>query len=141
MESKLTKATAKAITDAVARGLPLKFAAASADIGERTLYRWLKAGKTAGTGPEWQLWQELKKAQAKSVAVRVARLSKAATKGAWQADCWWLERVFPGQFASDRRELAALRKELAELRREVLGGRGDPDAPRGAAAEEGRPAD
>jgi hypothetical protein len=142
-ETKLTKPVTDIVLGAVAAGLPLKFAALKAGIAERTLYRWLRAGRAATKGAERQFCHDLKRAQAESVEVRIARLGEAAAKGAWQADCWWLERMFPDEFSANRNEVRELLRQNADLAARIQalearrGGTGD-----GAAADgEADPAD
>lgn len=64
-------------------------------------------------------------ADAEYIRSQLVRVEGAGRKQ-WQAAAWLLERRFPGLFASNRGELAALRKQLAELagRLDRLGGGG-----------------
>jgi transposase len=89
--TKLTDATQKVIVDSIAAGVPQKYAAQRAGIGERTLAGWLAAGRKATKGPFLQFLQAVKKAEADAIARNVAIVQKAAGKS-WQAAAWWLER-------------------------------------------------
>jgi len=40
----------------------------------------------------------LRKAKAEGINRRLERIERAAKKGDWRADAWWLERVYPDQF-------------------------------------------
>lgn len=62
-------------------------------ISESIYYEWLK------TKPEFL--ESIKKARAKAIAVRVARIGKAGQDGNWQADAWWLERVVRKRFGRE----------------------------------------
>ena len=56
-----------------------------------------------------QLFQAVQKAESDAVARNVAVIQTAAKKS-WQAAAWWLERRYPEEFATNRRELAELRR-------------------------------
>lgn len=111
----MTPAVCKAVLEAIAKGTPRKFAAAGAGVGERTLYKYMRLGRLAKSGEAKDFYDALRCAEARSVAMRVERISGAAKKGAWQADCWWLERRYPEEFGSDRREVKVLQKQVLEL--------------------------
>jgi IS30 family transposase len=112
---KLTPEVEEALVASYRAGVPAKFACEAAGVDTSTVYRWLRFGEKADDGPERQLFLALKKARAVGIRSRLKRVTAAAKKGAWQADCWVLERTHPDQFGSDRKELAVLRKELASL--------------------------
>ena len=132
--TKLTATTRRAVVKAISDGLPRKFAAEVAGVSERCLYKWLAAGRKGESPEAVQLVQDLKKARAKGVAARLARITKAASKGAWQADAWVLERTHPEHFASERRELAELRREVKRLAELVGADREGGDAAAGSSA-------
>lgn len=116
---KLTSKVQTAIVKALAAGVPRRFAALAADVSERTLYNWLARGRRESRGTYFQFLQAVKKAEAEAVAARVARIARAAGKGSWQADAWWLERRHPEDFALNRSEVKALARQVAELMRRL----------------------
>ena len=111
----MTPAARKAILEAIAKGTPKRFAATCAGICDRTLNRYLRHGRENKSPTHRQFCLDFKKAEAQSVAERVARLGLAAKKGHWQADCWWLERRYPEEFGLDRREVKTLQKQVSDL--------------------------
>ena len=114
-DPKLTPEVQKIIVDRVAAGVPLKYAAQGAGIGERTLRRWMADGR-AGNKPFSALMAALKKAEADAIARNVGLIQKEAAK-TWTAAAWFLERRYPDDFASHRRDVAELRRDVAELRK------------------------
>ena len=138
--SKLTPVVQKSITEAVAKGLPLKHAARCAGVSESTLRGWSARGKAETVGPFLAFLTALKAAQADAVAGYVAVIRRAAFERDdvtvketvypdgtvervtttrrvfdWHAAAWWLERQHPDEFSSDRRELRELRKLVNQL--------------------------
>lgn len=111
---KLTPEAHTAIVRAVGDGLPYRFAAAAAGCSESALMKWMRAGRTGRSPDCVQLFHDIKDAQAKAVAKRLKELTTAG-KSQWQAHAWWLERMFPGQFAVNRLEVRELQKQLKEL--------------------------
>jgi len=112
-DPKLTPEVQKVIVDRVASGVPLKYAAQAAGIGERTLRRWVADGKS-GAKPFTALVAALKKAEADAIARNVGLIQKEAAK-TWTAAAWWLERRHPKQFGNSRREVNELKREIAKL--------------------------
>ncbi len=129
---KLTPEVAKIIVDSVTAGVPRKQAAERAGVTERTLMRWLAAGRKARSGPLLSLLSALKKAEADAIARNTAMIQRAAaerdevtvketvttdangqtttkrettTKKVfdWCAAAWWLERRYPDQFGRPNR--------------------------------------
>jgi transposase len=96
---KLTPERQKAIVEAVAAGVPRKFAAMRAGITERCLYLWLAKGRKGGKANTLyvQLFHAVQKAEADAVARNVAIVQKAGAKS-WQAAAWWLERRYHAEF-------------------------------------------
>lgn len=123
-KTKLTADVHRALVKAVSDSLPLRFAAEACDLDERTVQRWLAEGKKPGGDPACcRLCRDIKKARAEAVRARLRRLTRAARKW-WQADTWVLERQYPEEFGSDRRELADLRREVRYLADELAASRG-----------------
>ena len=69
-------------------------------IHESTLYKWLQEPRR---GLEAELFEELEKARAMRKAVMIQTITQAAQGGTWQAAAWWLERVYPEEFAKPDR--------------------------------------
>ena len=124
------------VTEAVARlikvGVSNDIAAKSAGIGRSTFYDWMQRGTQPGkaTAPHRKFRAAVEQAQAEAEATLVARISKAAANGSWQAAAWLLERGSPERWAKKKeREIAdaddsgptknpaeAIRDELAARR-------------------------
>lgn len=120
---KLTPEAHKAVVEAVAAGVPRKFAAMRAGVTERCLYQWLAKGRKGGKKNELyvQLLQAVQKAEAAAVARNVAVIQTAA-KTTWQAAAWWLERRYHAEFGrKDRTVIQPVKKtDLgAEVRRRL----------------------
>ena len=88
--TKYNPATVKLICRLVARGLNYHQAADAAGIHRDTLNDW------ENTKSEFS--DALKRAKAEGISRRLERIERAARNGHWQADAWWLERVYPEQF-------------------------------------------
>ena len=106
--SKYTPDTVELICRLISNGLTYQQAADAAGIHRDTLNDW------ANTKSDFS--DALKKAKALGVARRLERIEKAAEKGSWQADAWWLERNCPEQWGrktnqfepvDDRRDISA----------------------------------
>jgi len=92
------------VLEAVRAGLPVKFAAAKAGVGLRTLYDWLERGE-ADDAHDVRLVafaQLYREAEADYAAQELARLDAdaSADSAAWKARAWKLERRFPREFGS-----------------------------------------
>jgi transposase len=88
---------------AIRAGLPVKFAAAKASVGLRTLYDWLERGEREGGDPALVAFAQLyREAEAEYAAQELARIDAdaAADSNAWKARAWKLERRFPREFGS-----------------------------------------
>ena len=66
-------------------------AAAMADIGKATFYRWLDDDET--------LRDAVQKAESVAESRYLSRVTKAAMEGTWQAAAWWLERRMPEHYS------------------------------------------
>lgn len=100
--TKLTPDVQKEIGQNIILGMPIKFAAEAAGIGETTFYRWMQSGEKAKRGKFREFWEYIKECQAKAVQLHLKLITKAAGEGTWQASAWILERRFPEEFG--RRE-------------------------------------
>lgn len=96
--AKLKPEVAQRILTAIAGGNTREVAAGYAGVSERSLYRWIEAGKAASRGTFWQFWQDVQKAESDAVVESVATIRLASRKS-WQAAAWWLERKYPDQWA------------------------------------------
>lgn len=96
--TKYTLEIVKLICDMIGRGLNYCQAADAAGIHRDTLHEWERQ-KSAFS-------DALKRAKASGVDRRLKRIEKAAAKGAWQADAWWLERNHPETWGRKSRETA-----------------------------------
>jgi hypothetical protein len=83
------------LCDAIRSGNFLETAATYAGVDESTLHRWLKRGRRKRKGSYHDLAVAFDKAVADSEVLGVARITKAANDGSWQASAWLLERRFP----------------------------------------------
>jgi hypothetical protein len=88
--TKRTGETEKKILDSIARGVPLKTAAALAGVGETTLHEWRKLD------PAFD--KAVARAEAQPIAESVDTIRRAG-KNDWRANTWWLERLHPKLFA------------------------------------------
>lgn len=113
--SKLTPARRTQIVDAVAAGLPVKYASARAGVTDATVWRWIQRGRAEERGIYAEFAAAMEQAQADSVAALVAQVTVAAQKD-WRAASWLLTRRAPDHFMDPgkRAELMA-----AEARAEV----------------------
>src|SRR5688572_28894582 len=93
----------------IARGLTYSQAAEAAGLHRDTLADW------EATKPEFS--DALKRANANGIDRRLARIEKAAVKGNWQADAWWLERNCPQQWG--RRLALAVPEEQPEPGKDI----------------------
>jgi hypothetical protein len=94
--TKYSPATVRAITDAVADGMPYRLAAALGGISIDTFHEWQKRF------PEFS--DAIKRALARGVHERLKLIKAAARKGNVRVAMWWLEHVLPGDFALTRVE-------------------------------------
>ncbi len=96
--TKFTPEVVKLICQMIARGLNYCQAADAAGIHRDTLHEWERRKPVFSDA--------LKRAKASGVDRRLKRIEKAAAKGAWQADAWWLERNHPETWGRKSREAA-----------------------------------
>lgn len=111
---KLEPATQKIITDCVVAGMPYRFAAAQAGIGESTFYLWMSKGRKKKGKPYVEFLASIKKAESDFIQ-RNAKRIEAKADGSWQAAAWLLERRFPDEYGAGRYEIAELKKQVAGL--------------------------
>lgn len=101
--TKYTPETIKRLTEALAQGLPRRWACAAANISDQTLYDWLDAEK-AGDETFLGLLATVKEAEERSVAAHLLNIKRHSLKS-WTASAWLLERIHPEQFARQRLEV------------------------------------
>jgi transposase len=92
--SKLDDLTAQRIYAAVAKGYPRDTAAKLAMIAPRTLYDWLRRGRSGEDGYA-QFLQRVQEAESKGEGALVDLLRDTHAKTSWQACAWLLERRRP----------------------------------------------
>lgn len=95
----MTKLSEQLIRDAekyVSAGLTNADACRVLGISESTLYKWLQEPRR---GLEVKLFDALEKARTLRKAAMLQTITKAAREGTWQAAAWYLERVYPEEYA------------------------------------------
>lgn len=148
---KLDAAVSKAVCEAVAANVPLKYAAQRAGVSERSVMRWLAAGRAAKSGPYKAFVAAVKKAEADAVAFNVTMIRRAASERDvvtvketkrpdgtvervtttkrefdWCAAAWLLERRHPKDFgrATPREKAGEVKASPPPL---VVGGEASPE--------------
>jgi transposase len=91
---KLTTHLKEQIALAIRTGNYIEVAAAFAGVSKDTLYRWLRQGQKARSGPYREFSDAVERAMAESEIRDVAIIGKAAEES-WQAAAWRLERKHP----------------------------------------------
>lgn len=116
--SKLTEDTRNAIVERLASGCTLEVAAEAAGVHRVTVQEWLKIGREAEAIDEdggklnarqRECLELLREEQTARAGVRVkalAAIQKAGLSGTWQASAWLLERMFPEEYAAQKRSTA-----------------------------------
>lgn len=110
----------KVILEHIRKGLPMKYAALMAGVGERTVYQWLSKAADKPRSVYAQFAQDLEHARAESVAALVARVAEAGETD-WRAASWLLTRRAPAEFMDPgkRAELAAAQARAEVARAEA----------------------
>ena len=85
-------------------------------ISESTLYKWLQEPRK---GLEVELFEALEKARMLRKAAMLQTITKAAREGTWQAAAWYLERVYPGEYAKPDRYHDSGAQEAIQAVREL----------------------
>ena len=104
--SKLTPEAQQKIVQAVASGNYLETAAAYGGITYTTFNNWMNRGEARESKIYIEFFEAVKKAEADAEVLRVARISKAANEGNWQADAWYLERRYPNRWGKRVNEVS-----------------------------------
>ncbi len=118
---KLTAAVHAQIVKGLRSGCYRKDAAAFADVGTSTFYRWMERGEADAESDrqsvERDLWEAVARAEADAV-VRMNALIAAAAPKDWKAAAWWLERKLPDDYGRrDRLEVTKPRDGGLDLSR------------------------
>lgn len=120
--SKLTPAVHQIVVEAVGKGMPREMAAKLARISWRVLYRWLAIGRRSTEGPEYQLFQDIKHAEAACLDHCLTIINESAITH-WQAAAWLAERRHRRHFGKESElsaKLESLVKEMEKARNAVL---------------------
>lgn len=98
--SKLDDLVTQRIVASLEKGLPRDTAARLARIAPRTLYDWLRRGRSQDESESEyaQFLQRVKEAEAKSEEALMGIIREHATD-TWQACAWLLERRMPKKYA------------------------------------------
>ncbi len=93
MSHKYNERVHKQIVEAVALGATYRMAAKAGGLNERTLRRWTAEAKSEGESSQYyQLYLDIKQADAAGGIAALESIKKAAKEGKWQAAAWLLER-------------------------------------------------
>lgn len=102
--TKYTDAVGQRIVEEIRRGLPVKFAAALAGVGEQTLRDWLARGEAAdppdADEPLVSFALLYREAEAEYVAEELRAIDgeHGEGKGDWKRTAWKLSKRFPREF-------------------------------------------
>ena len=111
----LTDEVREEIARRLSSGCTLEVAAQAVGVDRRSIQRWLATGREAReldeqekklTAQQKRCLDLLAAEQVARAEVRVkalAGIQKAALSGTWQAGAWLLERLFPDEFAPQKR--------------------------------------
>lgn len=89
--------TLEVLCEAAREGMSITDCCAIAGIATRTYRDW-KARAAEGLQPYADAWDAIQAARVEGKRQRLKRITKAGKGGAWQADAWYLERVYPSEF-------------------------------------------
>lgn len=120
-KSKLTNQLIDEIATYIENGLSNKDAADLCGVRDTTLYRWLREAEELDekgkpkNKQQCKLKEAIIKAQAAFKAYHVQSITRASRK-AWQASAWLLERKFPDEYAAiDRNSIIAAIKAASQV--------------------------
>jgi len=101
--TKLTREVEADLTLMLARGVPIKFAAAATDVSVRSVKRWLAEGDLRDRVAELRAARSVDlDASAAQREARLAILILKASEHDWRASAWWLERRYPERWGAAR---------------------------------------
>src|SRR5690242_5356536 len=105
--TKRTEEAERAILEGLARGLPLRSAAALAGVSERTLHAWRREDA------EWD--QAMQQAEALAVSGHLSVIDEAAKAGNWLASRWVLESRYGDLFGKKGPAQAAVQVSIQNV--------------------------
>lgn len=105
-QTKLTPEITKRVCEYILQGNSYEVAAQLAGISERSFHRWKARGQKEKSGRYWQFWQEVSDAIAKSEAIHVQNVLKAATQSKFLTETTHIER------SDGTEETRTVRKEI-----------------------------
>jgi hypothetical protein len=117
--NKFTPEVRTKILLALTQGSFRDVAARSANIGPRTLNRWLNLGRQYPDGEYGKFQQAVQRIEATVETLAVERIFKAGMTEDAKLLCWYLERRWPQRWGRFRGELVELKREINELRKLV----------------------
>ena len=101
--SKLTEQVEADLTVLLARGVPVKLAAAATDVSPRSVRRWLAEGDLRERVAEVRATEQTADATSGAQAeARAVLLLHRASQRDWRASAWWLERRYPERWGAER---------------------------------------
>ena len=104
--TKKTEDAAETLARFVKQGATFKDACYAAGIGYSTGRQWVKEAEAEDAPDDKRAFLALiQKAQAEGKIERIKRIEAAGKKGSWQADAWYLERMYPEEFGRQRLEV------------------------------------
>ncbi|MEE9534570.1 MAG: hypothetical protein V3W06_09125 [Acidimicrobiia bacterium] len=105
----LTPKVHEAICEAVKKGVPMRYAAAAASVGESTLRKWLAEGREHPESNQGALLAAVEDAKAELIERCLSEILAAQTPGQfgvpdWKARAWILERCHREQFSQHQEQ-------------------------------------
>jgi len=121
---KLTPEFIREFAGLIATGLKNIDACDVMGVSESRFYAWMREPRDE---MEEKLYQALKKARGQRKGVMLKTIMQAAQGGQWQAAAWYLERVYPQEFAKTVRkeedgsaaQIDAIRELIAEVKKDA----------------------
>jgi transposase len=111
--TELTPENEEKLLELIRAGIPIKTAAVTIGIEERTFYHWMKRGgdeqyrinkgekSKESEAKFFHFFQSVTRAKEEAKAGHVAVISKAGKAGDWRASAWWLQRQFRDEFGDN----------------------------------------
>lgn len=105
------------ILDAIAKGVPHRFAAQKARIAEKTLYEWKNRGETEFKERNDTAYAKfyLDLLETEAIKVENALENIISQTNRWQASAWWLARRYPNIFGEHVDQIKEMNDRLLEL--------------------------
>lgn len=100
MKPKLTEELVDEVIRLVKGGASNADVIAYIGVAETTFYKWLREPANEA---QWQLAQDIKKAEAERKLWHLQKIHRAAEEGDWKASAWYLERRYPNEYARTQR--------------------------------------